>query len=86
MTDREQLTKTILDTIREVLIEKGLTPSNLSLETHLDAIKGIESLDWAVIVVRLEDSTGVDPFSQGLSRELRTANDLVEIYQSQLSP
>ena len=37
----------------------------LSLRTPLDATLGLDSLDYAELVVRLEGAFGVDPFASG---------------------
>ena len=39
-----------------------------------------DSLDWATVIVRLEETTGVDPFQKPVERELKTVEDLVQLY------
>jgi hypothetical protein len=84
MMDRQRLTTILLDILRETLKSRGLPVPPLSAGTPVDASLGLESLDWAVVVVRLEEETGADPFRRGVSRPLRTVADLVEVYAEEL--
>jgi acyl carrier protein len=82
--EKERLTALLLTIIRETLTAKRLAVPVLGLTTPIDRTLGLDSLDWAVVVVRLEEETGVDPFRKGVSRELRTVADQVEVYGSEL--
>ena len=59
---------------------KGLISPQLLPETVLDGSLGLESLDFAELVVRLEQAFGVDPFSKGSIPEVRTLGDLCALY------
>jgi len=77
------VTGAILAAIRESLEMKGITESPTP-DMPVDARLGLDSLDWAAIVVRLEGSLGVDPFEEGVDRELKTIQDIVGVYQDAL--
>jgi acyl carrier protein len=70
---------TILSTITEVAAEHGKTLAPLD-----DALKlldsGLDSLCLAVIVVRLEDRLGVDPFSSEKIIFPVTIGDFLQLY------
>ncbi len=83
MASREELTKTIIEVIQETLALKGSPPVSLTVDSNIDQSLGLESLDWAAIVVVLEERTLADPFQRGLKQELRTLGDLVDLYVSE---
>ena len=70
----------IISTIELVCRNKGLSTPELNSNTVLNSSLGIESLDFAEIVVRLEDEFGMDPFSTGEIRPVRTISDLTKLY------
>lgn len=72
----------IIATIELVCKNKGLPIPELNSETVLNTSLGIESLDFAEIVVRLEDEFGMDPFSAGEIPRIRTISDLTNLYSS----
>jgi len=72
----------IISTIEMVCKNKGLTVTELNSDTVLNSSLGIESLDFAEIVIRLEDEFGMDPFSSGEILQVRTISDLTKIYSS----
>ena len=81
-------TDMIQPTLEKVVLEfetvfrnKGLAPPALVPETVLDGSLGLESLDFAELVVRLEQVFGQDPFSQATIPEVRTLADLCALYQ-----
>ncbi len=80
MKSKEQMGKTVMEAIRATLVAKGLKPPGLSLSTPIDGSLGLDSLDWATVIVRLEETTGVDPFEKPVERELKTIEDLVQLY------
>jgi len=69
--------------ISEVLLEifkaKGLAAPALSAETVLDQL-GLESLDFAQAVIRMEEITGKDPFATGAEYQIKTLADLAVLY------
>lgn len=70
----------VLDIIRDVARAKGLDCGDLSLESPVDRRLGLDSLDWAAVVVRLEMETGIDPFAAGTAGTLSSVADLVDLY------
>ncbi len=82
MTDKDDLANLIFQAIRETAESKGLSVPDLSLDSPVDARLGLDSLDWAAVVVRLELDTGVDPFASGEVSELKTVSDLVNLYRT----
>ena len=63
-----------------VFKNKGLSLPSLSAETVLDGSLGLESLDFAELVMRLEQVFGKDPFSGATIPEVRTLGDLCSLY------
>lgn len=57
----------VLDTINEVLDESGRDQiTGISLVSQLRADLDLDSLDLAVLAVKLEAKTGVDVFAKGI--------------------
>ena len=54
----------IIEVLGEIFKAKGLGVPALSSETLLDQL-GLESLDFAQAVIRIEEITGKDPFATG---------------------
>jgi len=77
------VTGAILASIRESLEMKGITEPPTA-QTPVDARLGLDSLDWAAIVVRLEGILDIDPFEEGVDRELKTIQDIVGVYEDAL--
>lgn len=77
MTDCEHR---IVETIKLVFANKGFAPPELSPETLLDSSLGLESIDFAELVVRLEREFGKDPFNSGNVPEIRSVGDLAKLY------
>jgi acyl carrier protein len=77
VSEKEQQIIEILSDIRTV---KGLPSCQLSSETVLDQL-GLESLDFAQVVIRMEELTGKDPFATGAEFQIRILADLAELYK-----
>ncbi|MGO9133934.1 MAG: phosphopantetheine-binding protein [Methylovirgula sp.] len=72
---------TVISTIQEVAAEQNKTLPPLKDDLEL-AQSGLDSLCFAILVARLEDSLGVDPFTA--SEEVYfpvTLGDLVALYE-----
>jgi acyl carrier protein len=80
MLSRDELTRAILQIIGETLVAKGLSAQGFGLDSPVDSSLGLDSLDWAAVVVRIEMETGVDPFAEGTIGGLKTVSDLVDLY------
>jgi acyl carrier protein len=70
----------VIEEFGVVFRNKGLKPPALVPETVLDGSLGLESLDFAELVVRLEQVFGKDPFSSDTIPEVRTVGDLCALY------
>ena len=75
-TTREQ----IAATIDEILSGKGAAPRPLQDGDTLVAGLGFDSLDLAVLVVKLEQRLDCDPFRDGRSA-VATFGELVAVYE-----
>jgi len=80
MANQEDRAQAIFTAIRRSLNDKGKTDMIVGPDTPVDGSLGLDSLDWAAIVVELETELGVDPFVEGVERELKTVRDLIEVY------
>jgi len=69
----------IVEVLLEIFKAKGLTPPSLSAGTVLDQL-GLESLDFAQAVIRMEEITGKDPFATGAEYQIKTLSDLAVLY------
>ncbi len=65
-----------------VFASKGLPAPAMGPATILDGSLGLESLDFAEVVVRLEQVFGMDPFSRSPIPEVRTLADLRTLYEA----
>lgn len=73
---------TITSQFQQVAIEQERTLSPLSDDLKL-VQSGLDSLSFALIVARLEDALGIDPFSAGESVQFPvTFGDFVRLYEN----
>ncbi len=73
----------ILETITRVAREQERTLAPLTDDLPLEET-GLDSLCWAVIVARLEETIGVDPFSESeQGRFPVTLGDLIRVYDAE---
>jgi acyl carrier protein len=75
-TENQNLIK---EALLEVFQNKGLTPPVLEPETVLDQL-GLESLDFAQAVIRMEELTGKDPFASTTEYQIKTLSDFAAVY------
>jgi acyl carrier protein len=72
---------TIASQFKQVAAEQGRTLSPLTDEQKLIEC-GLDSLSFAIIVARLEDTLGIDPFNSDRAVEFPvTFGDLVKLYE-----
>lgn len=69
----------IIELLSEVLKDKGMEVPPLAPDTVLDQL-GLESLDFAQVVIRMEEMTGKDPFATGAEYQIRKLSDLAVLY------
>jgi hypothetical protein len=65
--------------ITEIMTSKGLPAVSLTGDTVLEEL-GLESLDFAQAVIRMEEITGKDPFATGADHQIKTLSDLAVLY------
>ena len=70
----------VIGEFQTVFKNKGMSPPALSAETILDGSLGLESLDFAEVVMRLEQVLGKDPFSGDTIPEVSTMAELCALY------
>jgi acyl carrier protein len=78
---KDEIHDKVIAELQEVFRNRKLAPPALGPETVLDASLGLESLDFAELVVRLEQVFGRDPFAQGAIPEIATIRDLASLYR-----
>lgn len=80
MLERERVAEIVLREVVKLIKEEGGEDAEVSLQSGL-ADSGLDSLAFAVLVTRLEQSMGFDPFL-ALEDEIfpRTVGELVEVY------
>ncbi|MDH3216397.1 MAG: acyl carrier protein [Candidatus Krumholzibacteria bacterium] len=76
----EQIVAVVIACIQEVFKNKGQAPPSVRPEDTLDAEFGLDSLDYAELVIRLEEKTGMDPFADGTPGNIRSVADLAALY------
>jgi acyl carrier protein len=69
----------IIEVLTEIFNMKSLTVPALVPDTVLDQI-GLESLDFAQAVLRMEELTGKDPFATEAEFQIKTLSDLAAMY------
>lgn len=66
--------------LQEVFRSIGKKPPDIHQETQLDASLGLQSLDYAELVAKLEEEFGFDPLASGIPPGLETVGDLAALY------
>ena len=78
-----EIRDTIIGTIDKILVDSG-AKMPVSLTDELPLLdSGLDSLGIAILVARLEETLGLDPFSE--STEISypvTLRDLIQLYES----
>jgi acyl carrier protein len=69
----------IIELLAEVMKTKGLAAPSMGPDTVLDQL-GLESLDFAQVVIRMEEITGKDPFATGAEYQIKTLSDFAVLY------
>lgn len=77
------LRETIQTVIHGILEETGRPKPGMADGNQLFAEIGLDSLDFARVVVELEQKLGVDPF-RSPGQDVRTFGDLVRVYRETL--
>ena len=80
----QKIFEAVRTVITQTLAESNRKANALTCETLLSETR-LDSLDWAVVVVRLQDMFGIDPFELGMSGDLKTIGDFASLYHRGLS-
>jgi len=56
------ITEAVIEAVQATLHEKGMTKIAVDLDSPLNEELGLDSLDWAVVIIGLEEVLDVDPF------------------------
>ena len=78
MTENE---RRVVAALQAIFSNKRVPPPPIGPETVLDRTLGLESIDFAELVVRLEQEFGADPFSEGSVGTISTVADLARVYE-----
>lgn len=70
----------VLAAVRNAMREAGQEVADIQDSDHLGDTLKLSSLDFAVVVVNLETTLGVDPFRKAAPR-VQTFGQLVELYE-----
>ncbi len=81
--DPAAVRQVVSDVINGILAETSRATRVIADEDALVATIGLDSLDLAVMTVRLEQQFGNDPFRQG-QRPVRTFGELLAVYEQSL--
>jgi hypothetical protein len=69
----------VVSTINEILAEGGLPTSDWAPETNILHDTPLDSMGLAIVVLRLEEKTGKDPFAAGFVH-FQTVGELAALY------
>ncbi|MBW2662021.1 MAG: hypothetical protein JRD93_08570 [Deltaproteobacteria bacterium] len=75
-----QFIQMVKDAINEVIQENGLESVELSPDTNMLKDTPLDSMGLAIVVTKLEESTGKDPFSKGFIL-FNTISELAALYE-----
>lgn len=80
MLDGNATIQLVIEVIEDVLRDKLQEPPPMNADTVVLAETGLDSLDLAVVVIRMEERTGRDPFHAGFIH-FRTIGELARLYE-----
>lgn len=69
----------VITTIQEVMAENQRLETALTPQTNILADTSLDSLDLAIVIVKLEQKTGKDPFKEGYIY-FSTVEELAKMY------
>jgi acyl carrier protein len=72
----------VIQILQAIIHSKQLPVPSITPDTALETKLGLESLDFAELVVRLEEATGKDPFADGNAPQVQTVSDLAALYDA----
>ena len=80
----QQVFECVRSNIERVLKDADRIVGIIEPDTLLNET-GLDSLEWAIVVVHLQDSIGVDPFEMGVDGDLQTVGDMAHLYVAGLA-
>jgi len=80
MSTQSTTREAVENAIREVLADKGAPVPELKDDDRLMETLGLDSLDLAVLVTKLEQELGRDPFRSGRGA-VATVGEFVAVYE-----
>ena len=69
----------VMETINEVLVDNGFSAQTLTPDTNILNDTQLDSMGLAVVILKLEEKTGKDPFSEGFIT-FYTISELAKLY------
>jgi acyl carrier protein len=75
----------VVSQIEKVAAEQHKTLAPLTDDLLL-VNSGLDSLCFAILVARLEDETGSDPFTESTAKFPETVGELISLYEVPMSP
>jgi len=69
----------VQQTVLEVMVENGIDPVPLTPDTKILQDTPLDSMGLAVVVLKLQEQTGSDPFAEGFVM-FESVADLAELY------
>jgi acyl carrier protein len=81
-----EVERRVISAIQAVFANKRMSAPSINSTTVLDRTLGLESIDFAELVVRLETEFGADPFSEPSVGPVRTVADLAALYEKYSRP
>jgi len=76
----QETVQLVIDSVHEVLQEEGLEAVPLTGDSNVLEDTGLDSLALALVVVKLEEKTGQDPFANGFIN-FQTVGQLAALYK-----
>ncbi len=80
----EEISSLVIETIHQVIADSGRKVDQVSPDDPLREKLGLDSLDLAVVVVRMQQETGLDPFRRQ-RQSIHNVENLVRAYQEELT-
>jgi acyl carrier protein len=74
----------VIQILKSIIDSKQLPIPLITPDTVLETKLGLESLDFAELVIRMEEVTGKDPFADGDVPHVQTVSDLAALYDARV--
>lgn len=77
----DEMVKLVKKKINEVLSENGLPSVNLEGNTNILQETPLDSMGLAIVITKMEEATGIDPFEEGFIL-FQTVKELAVLYEN----